>query len=114
MPLQQGISQEVYCHRYIYDTEAYHQTTLNVLQTALDITGRGKASVLKVCGTVDEFQYLRITIDGNIVLNDRQISAYHRYAGIFGIFDFNTSFKVEQRNAGGVNAVRIGISYCVN
>ena len=114
MPVQQGISQEVYCHRYIYDSEAWHQTILAGLQTVLDITGRGKATVLKCKFGDIESHYVKITVDGNVIINDRRLARYADSPGNYGTYDFNYSFKVEHRNIGGINMVEIVVSYCVN
>ena len=110
MPLQQGISQEVYCHRYIYDSEAYHTTANAVLQTALNVTGRGKAQIQRVQITGCNAS-VRITVDGIIVVDNRAIN----FSGMFyGIFDFNTSLLVEHRSHDGLTNVAVLISYCVN
>ena len=113
MPVQQGISQEVYCHRYIYDSEVYHATILAVLQTALDIAGRGKAQIIRAQGAANESQYLKVTIDGNVVVNDRMMCNSNNVLGFYGIYAFNSSLKVEHRTTGGVNSVTLLISYCV-
>ena len=112
MPLQQGISQEVYCHRYIYDSEAFHSTVLNVFQTVLNVTGRGKANVFSARYANGEDHYMRITVDGNIVVNDRVVKFYQNIGVIIGVYDFNISFQVEHRSLGGVNPVNTLISYC--
>ena len=113
MPLQQGISQEVYCHRYIYDSEAYHSTALNILQTALNVTGRGKASILRIMGAVDETHNLKVTVDGNVIINNRAIGSYIKVGVFCGIFEFNNSLLIEHKSSGGVNDVRLVVSYCV-
>ena len=115
MPLQQGISQEVYCHRYIYDTEVYHTTTSNVFQVVLNITGRGKAQVGRPTFPGNAVQRVRITVDGNIVINDRALGqSGSDFGALYGIFDFNSSFLLEQRSADGINRVDIISSYCVS
>ena len=112
--IQQGISQEVYCHRYIYDSEAFHSTILNAWQEALNVTGRGKASVISPKRNVGESHGVRITVDGNVVINGRFLSTRENNAYFYGVYDFNVSFQFEHRNIGGVNEVSVVISYCVN
>ena len=111
---QIGIYPEVNCYRYIYDSEAYHATVNNAFQTVLDVTGRGKASVFSPKRNVGESQAIRITVDGNVVINQRFMSTRENNSYFYGTYDFNLSFKFEHRNVGGVNEISIVIPYCVN
>ena len=110
--IQQGISQEVYCHRYIYDSEVFHITALNVLQTVLDITGRGQATILMKIDPGDS-HYLQLTVDGNVIVANRPIN-FQNLSQHIGVYNFQHSLLVEHRNAGGAVDTQILVSYCVN
>ena len=111
---QAGVYPEVRCERFIYDTEASHATTSIVFVTALDITGRGQAQIfkLKFAGAINH--WLRITVDGVIVINNRILTTHATIGAFYGIYNFNSSFKVEHGNSDNVTEVALVISYCVN
>ena len=113
MPVQEGISQEVYCHRYIYDSEVYHTTANIALTEVLNITGRGQVSICH--RGVHASHFIRVTVDGNIIINNREIAGWSEL-GIFflSLYNFNNSLVIEHRNNDGVTDVRVLLSYCVN
>jgi len=115
MSIQEGVKEDAYAYRHIYNSEAYHSTNNAVLQTALNITGRAKASVPSGEFPANPTVHgLRITVDGNIVINDRSMHSRVDTGGFYGVFDFDNSLVVEHRAANGVDNVDLIISYIVN
>lgn len=72
-----------------------HSTTADTYATACNITGKGEASV-----QTESYKsyngYVKITIDGVVVL-DIFLSSAYTYHAFLGNFKFKTSFKVEHR-----------------
>ena len=98
---------------FYFDTEVFHSTTNAVLTTALDLPGRGRASIILPQNPANEPHFLKVTVDGIVVINDRELGWDAKVSNFIGVFDFYSSILVEHRNAGGVNAVRVLICYVI-
>lgn len=97
-----------------YDSEVYHQVTVAVLTTVLNAAGRGKVLVKELMVRGAETHYIKITVDGNVVVNDRFYGEGGAYEyGVIGVFDFNQSILIEHRTSAAATNVDLLLSYYV-
>jgi len=99
---------------YILDAAATHTTTNTAAyQTALNLTSDvGGALVISWidAGDASDINYLKVTIDGNVVLTD--VENQRRGAPLATFYSFNTSFKVEHKTGNVANASSVKVAYC--
>lgn len=87
--------------RPVYDSMANVTSTGNGYSTVLDLTNkRGKAHLTnKLCSWNNTSAYLKVTLDGVVIMNGYH-SSFGGGAFFFqGEFDFENSFKVEHKGS---------------
>ena len=84
-----------------YDTAASHtHSGGGAYETAINISGKGQIQIfasLSADPSAKKTHTYKITVDGTIVITDlwSEQAAYHADVRYLGIWNFNTSFKLE-------------------
>ena len=96
--------------RIVYDKELYGAVSSAVLQTPFSVNTPGSGIFRLFHQTSNCF--MELTLDGNIVINDRQMTDNTSYGGS-GVWDISwrRSCKIRARHAGGVDNLYLVGSY---
>ena len=92
---------------YVYEKEAYLSfSNSSTFMTLLDVEGQGECLFWAHLVSAGDFLHTRVTIDGNVVINDRIIAVTyasptaisHSFPFWKSTFKWNQSIKIEVRN----------------